>query len=204
MEKVGVAIVTNWSPVEIVINRLIGLDAACRLAPLAGKVIGVEFRNLPVQWFLRVSDRAIHFIDEPARVDTRLRGTPIALVAMGLSRSGTRGLFSGDVEIEGDLDVGRAFKRFLDDLDIDWEEHLAAFIGDTLAHHVGSAIRNAGAWGRNVAHTLSIDAAEYFQEESRDLPLPLEVREFLDQVDQVRIDVDRLVARINRLQSASE
>lgn len=198
---------TNWSPVEIVINRLIGLDpdAARRLAPLAGKVIGIEFRNLPLRWFLRVGDRAIHFIDEPARgVDTRLRGTPIALAAMGLSRGGTRGLFSGEVEIEGDLEVGRAFKRFLDDLEIDWEEQLAAFVGDTLAHHVGSAIRNAGTWGRNVAHTLSIDAAEYFQEESRDLPLPLEVREFLDQVDQLRIDVDRLVARIDRLQSASE
>lgn len=202
MEKGRVAVVTIWTPLEIVINRLIGLDpdASRRLAPLVGKVIGVEFRNLPLRWFLRVSDRALHFIDEPEHgVDTRLRGTPLALVAMGLRRGGTRGLFSGDVEVEGDLEVGRAFKRFLDELDIDWEEQLATFVGDTLAHQMGNTLRNASSWGRNVVQTLSIDAAEYFQEESRDLPLPSDVREFLDQVDQVRIDVDRLAARIDRL-----
>lgn len=194
---------TMWSPLEIVINRIIALDpeGASRLVPLVGKVIGIEFRNLPLRWYLRVGDRAIHFIDEPAReVDVRLKGTPIALMALGLSRGGTRALFSGDVEFDGDVEVGRAFKRFLDELDIDWEEQLSRVVGDSLAFRMGSAVRHAASWGRDAVQTLSLDAAEYLQEESRNLPLPLEVRDFLDQVDQLRVDVDRLAARVKRLQ----
>jgi ubiquinone biosynthesis protein UbiJ len=98
------------------------------------------------------------------------------------------------------MDTGRAFKSLLDNLDIDWEEQLSRVVGDVAAHQVGNVVRSAMAWGKQALDTLGRDAAEYFQEESEDLVRPAEVSEFLDQVDVLRDDAERLAARVNRLE----
>ncbi len=192
-----------WAPLEITINRYLRMDpdAFTVLTSLEGKVIGIEFRGFDVAFFLKVGKGAIHVLgDYEGEPDTRLVGTPIALTKLGLSSQGGDGLFAGDVEIRGDIETGRRFKRFLDGIDIDWEEQLSHLVGDVIAHQVGNAVRGAVAWGRQAVDTISQDAAEYLQEESRDLPRPEEVEAFLGDVDVLRADADRLAARVKRLQ----
>ena len=89
----------------------------------------------------------------------------------------------------------------LDGIDIDWEEHLSRVTGDVLAHQVGNVARGMLEWGRNTLDTVSRDVAEYLHEESRDLPTRGEVDEFLARIDTLRLDVDRLEARVQRLQA---
>ena len=52
---------------------------------------------------------------------------------------------------------------------------------------------------RRATDSLVTSAAEYLQEEGRDVPVRLEVEEFLREVDRLRDDVERLEARIARL-----
>jgi ubiquinone biosynthesis protein UbiJ len=87
----------------------------------------------------------------------------------------------------------------LDGLDIDWEEHLSHLTGDIVAHKMGNLVRGIFSWGKQTTKILSQDAAEYLQEESRELPNRREVDAFLKNIDILRSDVDRLEMRVSRL-----
>jgi ubiquinone biosynthesis protein UbiJ len=50
---------------------------------------------------------------------------------------------------------------------------------------------------------MGANIREYLQEESRDVPSRYEVDRFVSDVNALRDDVDRLEARINRLQEDS-
>lgn len=187
---------------ETAINQVLALDPETidRLHGLKGKVIAIELKGLNVSVYLVPGEGRMnvfgHFEGEP---DTVLRGTPIAMAKMGLAREAGDVLFAGDVEIEGDVELGQQFRRILDNLDIDWEEHLSHLTGDIVAHKVGNLFRSMIRWGKNTISTLGQDASEYLQEESRDLPTSGEVDRFLKDVDVLRADIDRLEARIVRL-----
>lgn len=190
--------------IEAAINQVLALDPDTleRLRALNGKVIAIELQGLDVTLYLIPTDAGLsvfgHFEGEP---DTTLRGTPVGMLRMGLAENAGDSFFAGDVEISGDVELGTQFRDILDDLDIDWEEHLSHITGDVVAHKVGNLLRDAVDWGRKTLDTLGRDGAEYLQEESRDLPTRGEMEAFLAAVDTLRSDVDRLEARIKRLEA---
>ena len=64
---------------------------------------------------------------------------------------------------------------------------------------MGSGLRALADWGRKSSDTLTQDLKEYLQEEGRLVPTAYEVQGFLDRVDTLRDDVERLAARVERL-----
>ena len=105
------------------------------------------------------------------------------------------------MRIEGDLHVGQKFKKILDDMQIDWEELLSNYVGDTAAYHAGRFAREVGSRLRDVIKTAAREGSEYLRYESETLPPESRVREFVDGVDRLRQDVDRLEKRVKRLRS---
>lgn len=189
--------------IEAALNRVLQLDedTVARLSRLQGKVIAIEFSGLDVGLYLipEVGSLAVYGRFE-GEADTVLRGSPLALMRMGLAKHAGDVVFAGDVTISGDVELGQEFRDILDALDIDWEEHLSHFTGDLVAHKVGNLVRGALAWGQQTADTLGQDTAEYLQEESGMLPNRDEVDAYLAEIDRLRTDVDRLEARVQRLQ----
>jgi ubiquinone biosynthesis protein UbiJ len=187
---------------EKAINQVLALDPDTleRMRTLQGKVIAIELQGMNINLYLIPSEQGLNvFARFEGEADTVLRGTPVAMAKMGLAREAGDVLFAGDVEITGDVELGQRFRAILDGLDIDWEEHLSHITGDIVAHKLGNLVRGVMKWGRETASTLSQDATEYFQEESRDLPNPGEVENYLKAVDTLRSDVDRLEARVSRM-----
>jgi ubiquinone biosynthesis protein UbiJ len=191
--------------VEVILNRCLTLDAdaRARVADLSGKVIALELRGVDTVLFLaphRGGVRVMSSHTGPA--DTTLRGTPGAFLRLGATARPAKVLFSGDVEISGDVELGRTFKRILDDMEIDWEEQLSLVTGDIVAHRIGNMVRDTARWLRNTAETLGLDLAEYLHEETRVLPQAFEIEGFLADVDTLRSDCDRLEQRLERLRRA--
>lgn len=188
--------------IETAINQVLALDPDTleRIQSLRGKVIAIELQGMNVSLYLIPGEHGLnvygHFEGE---ADTMLRGTPLAMAKMGLASEAGDVLFAGDVEITGNVELGQQFREILDGLDIDWEEHLSRITGDIVAHKLSNLVRGVVRWGKDTAGTLSQDAAEYFQEESRDLPSQQEVENFLKAIDVLRSDVDRLEVRYLRL-----
>jgi len=83
---------------------------------------------------------------------------------------------------------------------IDWEEVLAQNIGDIPAHQAGRLLRGSLDWIMSTRGKLREDIGEYLQEEVRLLPSRNEIEAFMDDVSKTRSDVDRLEARIQRLE----
>ena len=191
---------------ESAVNRYLLLDPAAgdRLAGLEGRVIALELRGLDLMLVFRVQGQGIAFIDEPGLTpDTVLRGTPLGIARLGLGRGNATGtLFSGDVEIAGDVETGQAFKAVLDAIDIDWEEQLSRFTGDVLAHQMGNAARHAGRWLDHARLTLERDLSEYLQEELRVVPTRIEIENLIEDIGRLGMDTDRLEARLRRLLAA--
>jgi ubiquinone biosynthesis protein UbiJ len=82
----------------------------------------------------------------------------------------------------------------------DLEEEVARWLGDVLAHALGSAVRGFGAWLGRAGAALRMNTAEYLQEESRAMPAPLEAQAFYADVERLRDDVERAAARLALLE----
>ena len=184
-------------------NRLLRLDPETlrRLGDLQGRVICIEFRDLGKKLYLRPSDSGFRLsAQSDAAPAVTLRGTLATFARLGLGTQ-TETLKAGELEIEGDAALGQRLQRLFANLDLDWEEPLARLFGDPLGHGIGRAVRAAFAWQRQAFKTFGLNTAEYLQEEARLLPVRYEIEEFLNAVDVVRADADRLAARVQRLKT---
>ena len=192
---------------EAVINRYLRLDPDIgpRLAALSGRCIAIDLRGLDLTLFIFPDEHGIQLKDHiEGEADTVLRGTPLGMAQLGLGGNTEKTLFSGEVIIDGDVETGQAFKGILDGLDIDWEEQLSRLTGDVIAHQLGNSARLARRVFRHGLATLEEDLGEYLQEELRVLPSRIETENFSADVTRLSMDIDRLAARLKRLQTQTD
>lgn len=191
---------------ESAVNQYLALDpsGSARLGELQGRVIALELRGFDFGLFVLPGAGGVQLLGRyEGEPDATLIGTPLALLRLGARDDAAETLFSGDVEIRGDTELGQRFKTILDGIDIDWEEHLSRLTGDVIAHQLGRGARALRAWTARSLDSLALDAAEYLEEEGRWLARGAEVQRFVDEVDRLRSDVDRAEARIRRLRKPS-
>ena len=190
------------SALETALNKFLALDrnSSNFLAPLAGKIIAVNISTFNETIYLCPTNNSIQLLDySPDQPHTQLSGSVFALGLMGLSSKPMRSIFSGEVKIEGDMNTGRKFQELFAKLDINLEQQLARFTGDTIAHNISQFFRAGQNWSKESIETFRLNASEFLQEETRDLPAGPEVDIFYRQIDELRTDFDRLQSRIERL-----
>jgi ubiquinone biosynthesis protein UbiJ len=189
--------------VERALNAYVAQDGAAhaRVATLAGRVIELQLRGTSVRAHLCPQDDGRILVVDAAGgpADACIEASPLSLLRLSLADDSSKLFFEGDVAISGDVALGQAFRDLLLAVDIDWEDELSRVTGDVIAHQVGNVVRGGQRWSRDARHTLERDAAEYLQEESRLLVTREDLNDFLTAVDTLREDVDRLTARVQRL-----
>jgi len=84
-------------------------------------------------------------------------------------------------------------------LDIDFEDPLSKWVGDTLAYQIGQFMRKAGNITFKTVETLMVDISEYLRFEIEMLPDELLVEEFSKEVDLLRNDTELVSKRIDKL-----
>lgn len=189
---------------EAALNRYLRLDpdAMVRMAALQQRCIAIELTPLQLTLYVVPGANGVQLRSQvESEPDTVLRGTPLGLAQLGLGSQSGKTLFSGSVTIEGDVETGQNFKAVLDEMDIDWEEQLSRLTGDVVAHQLGNTARRAASALRHGRHTLEQDIGEFLQEELRVLPTRIESENFSADVARLGMDIDRLAARIRRLQT---
>jgi len=192
------------SALETALNKFLALDqnSSNFLAPLAGKVIAVNISTFNETIYLCPTADSIQLLDQfPNQPDTCLTGSVFALGLMGISSKPMHSIFSGEVKIEGDMDTGRKFQELFASLDINLEQQLAHYTGDNIAHNISQLFRAGQEWSKESIETFRLNASEFLQEETRDLPAGPEVDIFYRQVDELRTDFGRLHSRVERLEN---
>ena len=185
-------------PFERALNRQIAASGRARalLAGLAGRSMELRFAATPFR--LRLAATADALTVRPAAgeaADAVIEGTPLSFLRLATGEA-TRSIRAGGMEVRGDAEIAEGFRRLLDAARPDVEEELSRVTGDVAAHHLAGIARDALDFGRRAGDAFARNLREYLTEESRDLPVRLEVEEFLEGVDRLREAVDRLEARV--------
>ncbi len=165
----------------------------------AGRCLGIHLQGLSSSLYLCFSQDKVQVLAHPpGAVDASISGAPFTLLRMMLEHNHQL-LSTGAVKIEGDIHWVQAVSESLGHMDMDWEEWWAQNVGDVPAHWCGYRHRAAQQWGQESLNRMQQNVVEYLQEEIRWLPAPLEVQAFLEDVDVVRADIERLEQRIQRI-----
>jgi len=133
-------------------------------------------------------------------IDVTLTATLSAILK--ISRDGIENaeLKPGELEISGDPIVGQRFANLIAELNINWQSLLAEHLGDSPAH----TITQFAKLSREFVEQSKTQLHEQFSQLIGDeLELSVKtdsVNDFLDNVDTLRSDTERLAARLKRLQ----
>ena len=199
----------NWKvpagrALEAALNRALALDPETRdaLRPLDGHTVVLQLDAPPLALQVRVDGERVEVgpVDGAREADLSVRSTLGGLIAQlpWFKRDDAPPV--GKVKMSGDAELARRLQRLAERFDPDWQLPFVHVFGDVagvqVAKAVGAALRQARIVGRNVVES----AAEYITEESRDAVGKAELHAFNDDVDVLRDDVERLAARVNRMQ----
>ncbi len=183
-------------------SRLLQSDPTTleRLAELDGKVIALDFESTDFTLYMFPTPAGIRLRNEwDGEIDVHMKGTPSELLKMGMANSAPTTSGKINIKLEGDLHVGHQFKKILDDIQIDWEELLSQRIGDVAAYHTSRFVRGMHKKIREAVKTTATNGGEYLCFETGILPAAWRIDEFIDDVDKIREDVNRLAMRIEGL-----
>ena len=188
---------------ETVFNRYLALDpeTSSLLGVLEGKCLGFDLTDPDIQLYCRPHAKAVSLSLECEQApDSVIKGSVMNLLKMMRNDDPAQSLGSGEIEIAGDSRIAQDFSDILKNVEIDWEELVSKVTGDFAAHRIGNAARQAKGWFEETLEALRLDVSDYLREESGILPTDTEIGFFMRQVDEFRNDVDRLEARIKRLE----
>ena len=190
------------------INQAMSLDEQMpvKLRALNDKVLEMIITPLNVNFFIQFKDEQMLLLDcYDGHADTIIHSNPIGLIRLSLlPASKARSLFNDKVRMSGDIELGQKVKKLFDEMDIDWEGHLAHFTGDVVAHQIGSLFRKGLEFKKQFSQSMRLNITEYLQEELRIFPSRNELEDFFNDVDELSLNVERLQARVNQFLSAHE
>jgi len=190
------------------INHGLSLDEnmPAKLQSLHDKVLEMVIAPLDTHFFIQFKNGELLLLDEyQGEADTVIHSNPLGLIRLSLlPASKARSLFNDKIRMSGDIELGQQVKKIFDEIDIDWEGHLAQFTGDVVAHQIGSIFRKGLEFKQQISDSMRLNVTEYLQEELRVFPSRHEVEDFFNDIDALALDVERLQAHINQLMSTHE
>ncbi|HLV17170.1 MAG TPA: SCP2 sterol-binding domain-containing protein [Pseudomonas sp.] len=188
--------------VERGLNPLLALDAVAmaRLARLQGKVLAIDCAAPALQIYLLPGADGIRLAAHwEAEVDCTLRAPASELLRLATSRDKVAVLHGPLVELDGDAAALTELADILQSLELDWEYQLGGWIGPLGAALLGSRLRGAAGWAGDSLGSLRQNLAEYLAEESRTLVGRREAEARFSELDELKLALDRLEARVERL-----
>jgi ubiquinone biosynthesis protein UbiJ len=187
--------------IETSLNAWLKLDGDTlpKFNNMQGKIICLHISGLELKLYFLPDQNDIAVMGSYAgEPDTTIKGAPMTLMHFGTSSNSGKTLLDSDVSIEGDVHLGVEFGRILSEVDIDWEDILSNFVGDIVADQAGQAAFNGKKWLKEIQQNMQSNTFKYLLEETQLMPAEEEVNYYLDQVDELRMSVDRLEAKINQ------
>lgn len=188
--------------VEAGLERVLRLDptARPRLARLAGKVIEVQGRAPDLHLFLLPGEDGIRLAGHwEAPADCVLRAPLSSLLRLATAHDKVAVLHGPEVELDGDSSALLDLAEVLQDLELDWEYELSRWLGPVAAGLLGGQARSSGRHARQTFESLKDTLADYLAEESRVLVGRREAEARFAELDDLKLALDRLDARVERL-----
>jgi len=190
-------------PIADMLNRniLATTPARALAGELNGSTVAIRVRDSALaMYFVFADDEVALAAESGTEPDVVISGSLLTLARM-MGGAGESAIRSGDVKLTGDAATAQRFQKLLRFAKPDIEEEMSRFVGDIAAHRIGEVARSVREWARESRSTMGDNIREYLQEERRDLPTRYEVERFAADVGVLRDDVERIAARLARLEA---
>lgn len=187
--------------VEHGLNRVLQMDSTAlpRLARLEGKVIEVDCQSPALKLFILPGAAGLQLAGQWGEADCVLSAPAGSLLRLALARDKTAVLHRPEVALSGDSAVLLELAGILQDLELDWEYELSRWLGPVGSQLLAGHLRSRAGWVGDSLDSLRQTLADYLAEESRSLVGEREAQARFDELDELKLALDRLDARIDRL-----
>ena len=193
--------------VELGLNRVLQMDSTAlpRLARLSGKVIAVDGQSPLLQLFILPSGSGLQLAANwQAPADCQLRASASSLLQLAVAKDKTAILHRPEVSLSGDSAVLMELAAILQDLELDWEYELSRWLGPVASPMLAGHLRSRARWTSTSIDSLRLNLADYLSEESRSLVGQREADARFAELDQLKLALERLDARVARLHLKSD
>ncbi|MBF0153874.1 MAG: SCP2 sterol-binding domain-containing protein [Magnetococcales bacterium] len=175
-------------------------DLQERLRQLEGKIFRFDVEDLQQEFFMEVAIDgrvSIHtYADEDPHVT--MVGSSKAFLSLLFNTADPDSLFfSRALKMSGETDTGLHFKNILDNVDIDWEKELAAFVTTPVAQALSRLARQAREKSNQARDSMG-NLVEQWMEDHH-VPRQKDLTSFQDDVASLVKEVDGLDKRLTRL-----
>ncbi|MBF0175560.1 MAG: SCP2 sterol-binding domain-containing protein [Magnetococcales bacterium] len=175
-------------------------DLQERLRQLEGKIFRFEVEDLQQEYFMEVAEDGrvrIHtYADQDPHVT--MSGSSKAFLSLLFNVADPDSLFfSRELNMSGETDTGLHFKNILNNVEIDWEKELAAFVTTPVAGVLSRLARQAHASGNRARDGAGAIVEQWLEEEQ--VLRQREMATVRDDVTTLEKQVERLDKRLIRL-----
>lgn len=193
--------------IESAINKLSKLDESffTRCQVVLGKRLLVDIQELKTPIVLICGEDKITVLTAEAdqladgSIDCSIKTSLSVMKELTDPNQITRLIKDGHLALDGDIGLAQQVSVIINETDIDWEEHLAYFIGDGLAHQIVTRFRQFSDLLEEKNTDLTRILTEFAQDEWQVSPHPDELQQFSRDVSDTRAKVDRLATKLGQV-----
>ncbi|AOF16526.1 TPA: SCP2 domain-containing protein [Yersinia enterocolitica] len=190
--------------IETSLNSVLFRDKSLKAARLrlAGKMLSIELREVSFPLLLVFSERQVDVLSQwDGDADCTVT-TNVAVLAKLRDRQQLSPLMrSGELIVEGDIQVVQQLITLLDLAEWEPSEWLAPYIGDIAAETIGQAIQKSNRFLSKQFQQQQHYVAEAITEEWKIAPAPLEVVWFNEEIDATARATEALTARLATMET---
>lgn len=188
---------------ETSLNHMLFKEAVLKPARvrLAGKVMSIDLKELNKTLTLIFTDNHVDVLSqwyEPA--DCTIKTSLFTLIKLKDKQQLSQLINSGDIVIEGDMQVVQHWSSLLDMAIWDPAHYLSPYLGDVAAQGLSQVFRK----GAGLASCLIGHQKNYIKdtllEEWKMAPNPLELAYFSDEIEQLSDSFNELEKRLSQLE----
>ena len=193
----------SLAALETAVNRALALDSMAlrALAPLQDQVFRLECTSPALDLYLMPTAEGLRLMGHwEGDCVTAIRGSASDFAELAGASDPAAALINGGLALEGDSAPLIELQKILAGLELDWEAPLVEGFGDVVGHQLAEALRGLFGWGRQASQGLTRQLEEFIHEEARLSPSRAEVEDFYGDLEQLNLRLDRLEARLARLQ----
>lgn len=192
---------------EIALNRLLALDPDTQadLAKLEGRRISLalEAPALALEISVRQGKLEVGPV-QSEEADLGIRASLSGALSQLPFLRPANAAPVGKVRINGDAELARTLQQLAKGFDPDWKRPFVDAFGTIIGPQVARGLREAFQASATLAKKFAHDATDFVTEESRDVLGKAELAAFHDDVDTLRDDAERLIARVEKLRGRIE
>ena len=193
-------------PFEELLNRVLAKDPhlQSQLVKFAGKSLQINVHPPGIMVTALLEKSRIRLLSTEAelldiQITASISGNVSQLLPLILEKRDNRPLSNPALAITGDASFIQELHASLSSLDIDWEDYLAPLLGNLITNelsHISDDIRN---WSKQASVNMRRNVNEYLTEEGRIFPKKEQLDDFSEELDYLKIRIDRVNAKASIL-----